>query len=367
MNRFLIYAFLISLIACTQNNSNLYYEVINIPEETSYDFIKSIKSIECFQIEESEDSFFEIPWQFEVTDDEVFIMDKRIGKVLVYDKKGEFKRALSHLGRGPGEYTGIHSFCIDGKNNEIIISDFDENIRIYDINDCSFKSKIDRTIGYAIIKHKDLFYGFNYLEDIESQSHITCSDSLFNVQKDFLPIEYENGYIMPPSYRFFKWNNSLYTFLPYTDKIYRVNQDECRVAYKMNFGIGKMIEMEQLQKIPSQDNYIYYLREEEFILQVNPLMNNNWIIINYYHGIQPYSGAYNIKEDKCYNLKITKDNSTRLFRYIQFDSDGYLWSVVNNIELENISKLGEINPVFNALIPYSESDEDRNILIKIEL
>ena len=41
--------------------------------------------------------------------------------------------------------------------------------------------------------------------------------------------------------------------------------------------------------------------------------------------------------------------------------------MVNNIELENISKLGEINPVFNALIPYSESDEDRNILVKIEL
>ena len=74
-----------------------------------------------------------------------------------------------------------------------------------------------------------------------------------------------------------------------------------------------------------------------------------------------------IKENKCYNLKITKDNSTRLFNRIQFDSEGYLWSVVNNVELDNISKLGEINPVFNALIPYSNSDEDRNILIKIEL
>ena len=43
-----------------------------------------------------------------------------------------------------------------------------------------------------------------------------------------------------------------------------------------------------------------------------------------------------IKENKCYNLKITKDNSTRLFNRIQFDSEGYLWSVVNHIELENI-------------------------------
>lgn len=50
------------------------------------------------------------------------------------------------------------------------------------------------------------------------------------------------------SYRFFKLDNSLYTFLPYTDKIYRVDQDECRVVCKMNFGVGNMIDIEDLKK-----------------------------------------------------------------------------------------------------------------------
>ena len=173
--KYIIFSFLF-LVACTQNNNQSDYEVINIPEKSSYDFIKSIKSIECFQIEESEDSFFKMPWQFEVTNNEIFIMDMSISKIFVYNKKGEFKRTLSQSGRGPGEYTGIGSFCIDDKNKEIIISNFDKNILIYDIDDFSFKRKIDRTIGDAIIKHKDLFYGFNYTEltsnENKSQSHI---------------------------------------------------------------------------------------------------------------------------------------------------------------------------------------------------
>ena len=185
-----------------------------------------------------------------------------------------------------------------------------------------------RSIGGSMTKHKDLFYGFNYSElstnENKSQSHITCSDSLFYIKKDFLPIEFGSGYHMGPSLRFFKWDNSLYTFLPYTDKIYRVDQEECRVVYKMNFGVGNMMDIEELKKIPSNENYITYISQGGYISYVKPLMNDNWIIINYYHGIQLYSGAYNIKEDKCYNLKLTKDNSTRLFNRIQFDSDGNL-------------------------------------------
>ena len=93
-------------------------------------------------------------------EDNYYIMDK-IGqrKVLVFDDKGNFKRAIGNVGKGKGEYINIEDFTIDKANNRIVILAYPSTVFVYDLQGGFVTSKRldNNSLLWDIISYKDGF------------------------------------------------------------------------------------------------------------------------------------------------------------------------------------------------------------------
>ena len=80
-----------------------------------------------------------------LTEDDIFLGD---GQIFRFDKTGRFLNTIGKIGRGPGEYTFLHNFCLDenkrqvyilaGFERKMIVCDYDGNfIREFRINNMS--------------------------------------------------------------------------------------------------------------------------------------------------------------------------------------------------------------------------------------
>jgi hypothetical protein len=129
MKNFFIY--LISFIlfgACSQGNkqnfkhnaicSTIEVDIDQISSDTSnMDFITD--SIELIPLETNDTALISNILKATICGSDIFIHDAK-HKLFVFNKEGKFKYVIDRLGLGPGEYTQIQDFCINGNYIEIL-------------------------------------------------------------------------------------------------------------------------------------------------------------------------------------------------------------------------------------------------------
>lgn len=98
-----------------------------------------------------------------VHDENIFILDRRIVGVHVFDRKGNYLRQIGSRGEGPGEMLSASGMSIDRINNYIYILDrSSQRINKYSIADGRFLSSItlprDMAMGDHILYHNNKIY-----------------------------------------------------------------------------------------------------------------------------------------------------------------------------------------------------------------
>lgn len=66
-----------------------------------------------------------------VSDSLLFVSDHY--RLLVFDRRGKYKRQIGSTGRGPGEYSRVLDFVVDKKNNEVYVLSA-RQVLVYDFN-----------------------------------------------------------------------------------------------------------------------------------------------------------------------------------------------------------------------------------------
>lgn len=131
-------------------------EDVAIPFE---DYFKSQKEI---VLETTKNSLFSKIDRISLYDHKIFILDKKIGALLVFkEEDGSFLYKIKNIGYGPGEYISLKDFSIDEKNKTIILhSDKPNGLYIHNL-DGSFIKKIQLENYYssmATLDDKILFF-----------------------------------------------------------------------------------------------------------------------------------------------------------------------------------------------------------------
>lgn len=135
------------LISCSENekiNTNVKYQV-NIDELENLgigSFSSYFKTVKLVFLETSDKSLIRYIDAMQVTDDYIFILDRRSRALYAFDKSGKFSSKIGERGAGPGEYSDITDFTIDNEAETIYLYDIDKSsIYSYSFNG-EFKTSI---------------------------------------------------------------------------------------------------------------------------------------------------------------------------------------------------------------------------------
>jgi len=128
MKNYIIFFISFSLFwACGQGDKkikdNVYCPTINVDlDKISSDAVNMAfitDSLELIPLETNNTALISNILQAIICDSDIFIHDAK-HKVFVFNKEGKFKYVIDRLGLGPGEYTQIQDFCINGNYIEIL-------------------------------------------------------------------------------------------------------------------------------------------------------------------------------------------------------------------------------------------------------
>ena len=55
------------------------------------------------------------------TEDYIFIFDKLLKKICVFDDQGKYQTKIHNIGQGPQEYISLMDFCLDTEKEQIVL------------------------------------------------------------------------------------------------------------------------------------------------------------------------------------------------------------------------------------------------------
>jgi hypothetical protein len=128
-----------SIIACQKNHEKINFKYQPIKTSTeNFNLNEKISSMSLLVFPESP-SIGKIKNVF-FSEENIFVVDGVHNDIKVYDKELKYKRTISAIGQGPGEYHSIFNAFLGEGDNINIFSHFDMSIFTFDING-NFKNK----------------------------------------------------------------------------------------------------------------------------------------------------------------------------------------------------------------------------------
>jgi hypothetical protein len=239
------------------------------------------KHLDYIPLETNPNSMLERIAHISFSEDFMFIAD--FDRILQFDRKGKFLRQIGANGRGPGEYAGIASFCIDQKNRKVFVNSCSDGCKIfeYDFNGSFIRSFnqpfmssqfiVYDTTGFIFYLAHDndttVYSKYNfYITDYELNPNYKIKRHFIrksNIGGREIPLYYYNGKLRFKQYTV----DTLYTLenekqTPYA--IFNLGKTKLDPNYSFNYSnpnVAEMMkEMErfiEISDIAENDNYLF--------------------------------------------------------------------------------------------------------------
>jgi hypothetical protein len=154
--------------------------------EANLKIIKSLplstigREIEYIPLETNAKSLINRIVKIEFSKNYIFISDHY--KLTQFDRKGKFIRMVGSIGKGPGEYLYVGSFCIDEKSEKVYIMELlgNNSILEFDFNGAFIRSFKYSFRAMQFLKTDSNNYVFvipNVLNTKDSEYRLICTDS----------------------------------------------------------------------------------------------------------------------------------------------------------------------------------------------
>lgn len=130
-------------------------DIDNIKKEDRINCSNYFRDVETIILETNETSLISSIDGIQVLDNNIYVLDKDLSNIYVFDKQGKFLNKIGTKGIGPNEYLSIADFTIDSKNKLIYILDNALNkVFVYDLITNNYSHSInldsDNTESYNI-------------------------------------------------------------------------------------------------------------------------------------------------------------------------------------------------------------------------
>lgn len=285
MIRVILTVFLLYLFSNCQNK-----ETINEgPVFIDLDESKKVNLSDYFQ--HIEYSLLEVPdsiplakvWKFGMSTDKIFVSDRELNNVLIFDAFGQFKNIIKATGQGPNEFQSMedyqvfddHIYVLDGSLRKILKFDFEGKVKD--------EIRIEFHPYNFFINESGILYYFGNRSSFEYQSVVSVKngsiDGLKEIKKDLEGLNYSSVYG-------FQYDNYDRNVLLKLDTSYEVlifdEQLNKERELKFDFGRYNFPDEKRKEFFMGYERYAYLMENEmiEMIFSFIPLKSHYLMIVN---------------------------------------------------------------------------------------
>ncbi|KAA6313852.1 hypothetical protein EZS27_035441 [termite gut metagenome] len=79
------------------------------------------KNFISIPLETNDKNFLQEISRVTINNGRIYVFDDRLDKICIFDDKGKYINQIHSIGEGPKEYLAIIDFCLDEKNNEVLL------------------------------------------------------------------------------------------------------------------------------------------------------------------------------------------------------------------------------------------------------
>lgn len=140
---------------------------------------------EIIKLQTTDESIFGEISRLYVVDDLIFILDRYLGKILIFNRDGDFINTIHNIGNGPKEYLSIVDFCINKEEKQIVLlCDRPYKIMRYNYKG-NFMDEANIDMLYLnIAHHKSHFYLKK--SDSYNDCELTIMNNDFSIEQELI-------------------------------------------------------------------------------------------------------------------------------------------------------------------------------------
>ena len=297
---------LLNFVACENLKNKTEFggkKIIFVENKSIHDKLNLSQNRRYVQLDTKEECLIMEISQLLFTSKEIFIFDVYSQSVFVFDYAGRYLRKLHKVGQGPGEYSMMSAISLDEKRHRISVVDLGIRIINYDMD--SFEYLGDYSINAVAAEEvaEGEYIAYNSLPIIKDgfdyDFHLLKYNDKGDVEKKYVPINFESGYSMRPIYRFYKQENDLFFYPPFTSEVYKITKDSCFICYDVTYENLLFPPLEYLESSEQhRENYVTKLYNEHYIYSVQLFENKDFFVSLFNVEKSGYIGIYDKNRDK---------------------------------------------------------------------
>jgi hypothetical protein len=304
------------LFSCSsQKGKNSKIKQINITDKIK-EFSQNDLELQVLKLQDTEDNLIGKIDKL-IVNNGIYILDSRLSKSLYkFDMDGKLLFKISDVGSGPGEF--YLPFDFDISDSEIFILDLNQRkILSYDLNDGEFISELRydfQTMSFAHIK-EDIFAfhvdGREFENDLK-QPLFWQLDLVENKIIQEAVLEYPHTDYLSTQFDFHRNNGTLIFSKAMHDTVYTIMNNKMVPLFSLSFKQNKPIsdEVKSKDMIQARESIInngLHYHNGGFI------KSNNKLLFSWLDEQEQYVGCYDLKSEEFYNLKFTDLPISKVF------------------------------------------------------
>lgn len=161
--------------------------------------------------------------------------------LIIFNRDGKFVSEIKSYGKGPGEYSQISSFFIDGDKKHIeLIDRLSQKKLIFDMHNKLIEENIDSKWGGNDIIMQNNNYIVHYGNSKHASNYmISIFDDNYKKIDSYLkiPDNYVNFFHISDNFNFSKYSNKTLFWYALSPYLYSIDQDGLHKKYMIDFGI----------------------------------------------------------------------------------------------------------------------------------
>lgn len=259
--RFLIYLFL-CIFFCQCKGEEKTSDIITpidlrtISEDVS--FYDLFTKAEIIPLEICDSSMLATVDKYEISNDTIYILDRRQHDVFMYDLSGHFLGRLSRKGNGPGEYPAISDMTINRFTGNVEILSIAGSIMIYNRDLKTFITQIKLPTYFVHSFHhvsRDIYALFFDTVNNDALSLYSVSENKVVASGWNLPEALSfTGFV--PHKPFFVYNDSLFVYKGYSGEILSVSDGNPVLQIRHGWDFGEYTF--DVDAVPVGKDWRYY-------------------------------------------------------------------------------------------------------------
>jgi len=295
---------LILFFQCSTKEQN-YSDILalNFKENT---FDLSVAEItHLIKLETTENNFIGDISQIEMVEDRIFIVDPlKTSTLQVYDTSGKYIGNVGQKGNGPEEFQTPSGFIINTEERQICIVDKVRNTFLfYDLDSYHFlyRKKIPFNFAHCLPFSNGEYVWFDssgFMNEKEKQAyHFLITDSLFNKQAYFHPVEFTSEYWLGSGENIYEVNNRIFGYSEFDNIVYEITAKDLVPYYEISFNSSRLPTVEEL-KVLSDNGTMDYSRKlfgSDWVSLYSVYETPSSLFLQCYINNQSYLGLYNKK------------------------------------------------------------------------